>query len=150
LQTERPPSIIFIRVCHSSHPFFSLTSYFRAYMDLILNGEKRPPSFKKLPSCLYDEPPADPRLKRSRYLCGKLLERVRFLLTLPHSYMSPGPSNFLCYFHWAVHRTRSDVTQRHEAAQRCPSEPSGCAIAYATIQVTILFTTHVTLMCSII
>ncbi|KAJ8583508.1 hypothetical protein M405DRAFT_884803 [Rhizopogon salebrosus TDB-379] len=47
-----------------------------AYMDLILNGEKRPPSFKKFPSCLYDEPPADPRLKRSRYLCGKLLERV--------------------------------------------------------------------------
>jgi hypothetical protein len=60
-------------------------------MGLILNGEKRPPSFKKLLSCLYDEPLTDPRLKRSGYLRGKLLERVRFLLTLSCSYMSPGP-----------------------------------------------------------
>jgi hypothetical protein len=55
---------------------------FRAYIDLVLNREKRPPSFKKLPSYLYDEALADPKLKRSRFLRGKPLERVFSLLTL--------------------------------------------------------------------
>ena len=61
-------------------PSFPLLTFYltRAYMDLILNGEKRPPSFKKLPSCLYDESLADPNVKHSGYLRGKALERVCF------------------------------------------------------------------------
>jgi hypothetical protein len=53
-----------------------LTLYFRAYMDSIVNGERKPPSFKKLPSCLYDESLADPKLKRARFLRSKPLKRV--------------------------------------------------------------------------
>ncbi|KAJ8580283.1 hypothetical protein M405DRAFT_834590 [Rhizopogon salebrosus TDB-379] len=81
-------------------------------MGLILNSEKRPPSFKKLLSCLYDESLADLRLKHSGHLRGKPLERVCFLLIMLPSYMPPGPSRLSVLFslglspHWIRHHAK--------------------------------------------
>ncbi|KAG1787995.1 uncharacterized protein HD556DRAFT_1312285 [Suillus plorans] len=54
----------------------------RAYMNSILNGKRKLPSFKKLPSCLYEESLADPKLKHSGFLRGKPLEQACVILIL--------------------------------------------------------------------
>ncbi|KAJ8581520.1 hypothetical protein M405DRAFT_938251 [Rhizopogon salebrosus TDB-379] len=93
----------------------------RSYMDLILNGEKRPPSFKKLPSCLYDESLADPRLKRSGFLRGKPLERTfHAIFTGPLTALDP---------------TSRKGTMQPKGVIHGMTEPTGRAIAYAAVQV---------------
>ncbi|KAG1767897.1 hypothetical protein EV702DRAFT_1050228 [Suillus placidus] len=92
----------------------------QAFMDGIINGEKRPPSFKKLPSCLYDESLADPKLKRAGFLRGKPLERTfRTIFTGPLTALDP---------------TSRKGTKHPKGIIHGMTEPSAPAIAYAAIQ----------------
>ncbi|KAG1852172.1 hypothetical protein F4604DRAFT_1933741 [Suillus subluteus] len=92
----------------------------QAFMYGILNGEKRPPSFKKLPSCLYDESLADPKLKRAGFLHGKPLERTfRAIFTGPLTALDP---------------TSRTGTKHPKGVIHGMTEPSTPAIAYAAIQ----------------
>ncbi|KAG2150798.1 hypothetical protein DEU56DRAFT_752464 [Suillus clintonianus] len=86
----------------------------------IINGEKRPPSFKKLPSCLYDKSIADPKLKHVGFLCGKPLERTfRAIFTGPLTALDP---------------TSRKGTKHPKGIIHSMTEPSAPAIAYAAIQ----------------
>ncbi|KAG1838716.1 hypothetical protein DFJ58DRAFT_845947 [Suillus subalutaceus] len=95
----------------------------QAFMDGILNGEKRPPSFKKLPSCLYDESLADLKLKRAGFLRGKPLEwTFRAIFMGPLTALDP---------------TSHKGTKHPKGVIHGMMEPSAPAIAYATIQLII-------------
>ncbi|KAG1841175.1 hypothetical protein C8R48DRAFT_781485 [Suillus tomentosus] len=86
----------------------------------ILNGERKPPSFKKLPSCLYEESLADPKLKRSGFLRGNPLERTfRAIFTGPLTALEP---------------TSRKGTKHPKGVIHGMTEPSPPAIAYAAIQ----------------
>ncbi|KAG0692239.1 hypothetical protein DFH29DRAFT_882781 [Suillus ampliporus] len=77
----------------------------QAYMNSILSGERKLPSFKKLPLCLYNESLADPTLKCSGFLHGKPLERTfRAIFTGPLTALEP------------------NVPQRHQTPKRCHSQ----------------------------
>ncbi|KAG2122557.1 hypothetical protein BD769DRAFT_1670734 [Suillus cothurnatus] len=95
----------------------------KAYMDSILNGERKPPSFKKLPSCLYDESLTDPRLKCSGFLRGKPLERTfHAIFTGPLTALEP---------------TSRKGTKHPKGVIHGMTEPSPPAIAYAAVQLII-------------
>ncbi|KAG1852226.1 hypothetical protein F4604DRAFT_1686706 [Suillus subluteus] len=92
----------------------------QAFMDGILNGKKRPPSFKKLPSCLYDKSLADPKLKHAGFLHGKPLERTfRAIFMGPLTALDP---------------TSRKGTKHPKGVIHGMTEPSTSAIAYAAIQ----------------
>ncbi|KAG2342170.1 hypothetical protein BDR05DRAFT_949141 [Suillus weaverae] len=92
----------------------------KAFMDGIINGEKRPPSFKKLPSCLYDESLSDPKLKCAGFLHSKPLEQTfRTIFTGPLTALDP---------------TSHKGTKHPKGIIHGMTEPSAPAIAYAAIQ----------------
>ncbi|KAG1812858.1 uncharacterized protein BJ212DRAFT_1482918 [Suillus subaureus] len=92
----------------------------QAFMDGILNGKKRPPSFKKLPSSLYNELLADPKLKHAGFLHGKPLKwTFRTIFTGPLT---------------ALDLTSRKGTKHPKGVIHSMTEPSAPAIAYAAIQ----------------
>ncbi|KAG2072544.1 hypothetical protein BDR04DRAFT_1116968 [Suillus decipiens] len=96
----------------------------QAYMDSILNGKRKTPSFKKLPSCLYNKSLADPKLKCSGFLHGKPLEHTfHAIFTKPLT---------------ALELTSCKGSKHLKGIIYGMTEPSPPTIAYATIHLIVL------------